>query len=243
MEIDPTKIITVPFADITKLSNSPHEGEILFSIGSIWYIKTVEENNDYWVIKLNLCNDSNPQLAQLDDQLTKLDECLTNGSTYLSLGNILRALGDKPNAENFYQRMLDDTTLSYKTRGHIYYNIGTLAAEQGRYGDALKNIQKAEELIPSAAELSDRQEIDYELVYSYNRLPSRLRIFNTLGLLYRKKGVYEDAYSSFTQALQEEGHALEKAIVNNNLESDRIVSRLSMADGAMAKSDQSRETY
>ncbi|CAF1456018.1 unnamed protein product, partial [Rotaria sp. Silwood1] len=180
MKIDPTKNTTVPIANITKLSNSPHECEILFSIGSVWYLESVEEDTFYWTIKLKFCDDSNPQSAQLDEQLTKLDECLTNGSTYLSLGNILRALGDKPNAENFYQRMLDDRTLSYKTRGHIYYNIGTLAAEQGRYEDALKNIQKVEESIRSAAELSDRQEMNYELVYSYNRLPSRLRVFNTL---------------------------------------------------------------
>ncbi|CAF4088400.1 unnamed protein product, partial [Adineta steineri] len=140
MEIDRANIVKIVCADIENQSQFKQEGEILFSVGSIWKLESIEKMDYYWMVELSFCND-------IDSHLTKLDQRLMNGCTFLSLGNILRELGDKSNAENYYYRMMDDPNLSNDVRGHTYYNIGTLAAEQGRYGDALKNIQTAEKLI------------------------------------------------------------------------------------------------
>jgi len=204
MEIDTSK--SIPFCrDICSQSHFSDEGEILFSIGAVWKLKSVERDEHYWTIKLSFCD-------EVMTQLTELDQRLTNGFTYLSMGNILRELGDKSNAENFYYRMLDTPDLPSETIGHVYYNIGTLAAEQGRYEDALRSVKEAERILPSRSQ--DPNDI---FIYSHNKIPTRLWILNTLGLLYQKCGKYTDARQSFIQALKEDGHDIEKAFVNDNL--------------------------
>jgi tetratricopeptide (TPR) repeat protein len=210
MEIDKTKILTMTCADISAQSQFEQEGEILFSVGSVWKLKSVNKDTHYWTIELSFYND-------VDAQLIEIDQRLMNGFTFLSLANILRELGDQSNSENFYYRMLEIPNLQTKTRGHVHYNLGTLAAEQGRYEDALRHIREAKELILSRKILNNPQETINVLMYSHNQLPSRLRVLNTLGLLYQKKGNYHNAYESFMQALNEEGHELEKAVINNNL--------------------------
>ena len=210
LEIDTTKTLPIACRDIETQSNFSDERECLFSVGAVWKLESVDDYGHLWGIKLSFCHETSSQLIELDQRLT-------NGFTYLSLGNILRELGDKSNAENFYYRMLGMSGLSCLTLGHTYYNLGTLAAEQGRYEDALGNIRKAEQCIPSNLASVNNQDITDMFLYSHNKLPSRLRIFNTLGLLYQRKGNYTDAHKSFTQALVEEGHEVEKGAVNNNL--------------------------
>ncbi|CAF1145533.1 unnamed protein product, partial [Adineta ricciae] len=209
MTIDSTTKTKMKYADITNESKHPQEREILFSVGSVWKIDDVIDG-PVREVKLTFCD-------QIDTELEEIDQRLTNGPTFLSLGNVLRELGDKINAENHYYRMLDRPDLSGEIRGHIYYNIGTLAAEQGRYSDALKSFRLAVELISSESEKDVNSKTLNDLIYHHNIRPTRLRIWNSLGLLYYKNGDCRNARSSFEQSLKEHGHPLEKAIVHNNL--------------------------
>ena len=95
-----------PYANIEEVSSNPDENEVLFFMGFVWKIESMEEmRRNSWYIVLQSCEDYDAELVTYIEQSRR--DC-----TYLTLGNILRELGDYVNAKNFYQRMLRERNLS-----------------------------------------------------------------------------------------------------------------------------------
>jgi tetratricopeptide (TPR) repeat protein len=213
-EINIDKATTIPqkpYANISTQSCIKDEREYLLSMGFIWYIDSVEKSEDnFWKIKLRSCIDTESKVIEHIDQLK--GDC-----SFFSLGMILRELGDYANAKNFYQRTLDDPTLSDETRGRVYYNMGLLADEQGEFMTALDNFTKALELIKLSTIPNNGVPTASRPLYAHSILPSRLNIWNNIGRQEQKKGAYDRAYNAFEKALNEVGSETEIATVYNNL--------------------------
>jgi tetratricopeptide (TPR) repeat protein len=134
----------------------------------------------------------------------------------MTIGNILRELGDHVNADNFYKQMLKDKNLPDDTRGHLYFNMGMLADDRGAYLDALGYFQEAEKLIKTTPTQSSEVPASSRGLFAYDIAPSRMCVFNNLGRTYLKDGEYESAQKYFEDALREPGSKIERAIVLNN---------------------------
>jgi tetratricopeptide (TPR) repeat protein len=206
--IDENTMTRSPFADIRKDSIHQDELEVLFTIGSVWLLEKMEQIDDYWMIELQSCSD-------LDSRLTKIRD-MPDGCNFLSIGNILRELGEYSNARNFYDRMLEEPMLDDETRAVIYYNIGIWAEKQNLHNDTLTNLLKVEDWISKTAIQSNPQSYNSQIPLHHNRLPSKLQILRQIGQVYVKKGDYKTARIFYTRALNEHDDSTDKAKAYNH---------------------------
>ncbi|CAF3658754.1 unnamed protein product [Rotaria sp. Silwood1] len=201
-----------PYANVKLVSANPDDEEILFFMGFVWKIVSMTETTtNHWRIVLQSC-------ADYDSQLNEYIERYTRNCTYLSIGDILRELGDYPNASNFYERMLRESNKTDETRAHIYFNMAILEENQGAYLRALRYYRKAEKLI-KLTETHDNEvsSSSPKALFSHNIYPSRMHALNNIGHIYLKDGDYKSAEEHFERALQEEPSSeVERAVVLNN---------------------------
>lgn len=199
-----------PYANISEVSTKPDENEVLFFMGFVWKLKSMEEMlPNTWYIVLESCTDCDTQLIQYIEESRR-------SCTYLTIGNILRELGDYANATNFYQRMLKEKNLSDETCGHLYFNMAMLAEDRGEYLQAQNYLQQAETFIETTPTHSSEVLALPRGLFAYDIVPSRMRIFNNLGRTYLTDGEYESAQECFEDALREPGSEIERATVLNN---------------------------
>jgi tetratricopeptide (TPR) repeat protein len=210
MRINNTSNLTRPYANISELSAIEDDSEILFSMGFVWKIKSMEEmSRGRWYIVLESCEGDDPDLVT----------CIGNFKSecpFLAIGNILQALGDSANAKNFYQFTTDDKSVSEEIRGHAHYNISLLAADRGEYMDQHFHLLEAEKLIQQTATPKSTTPNPPRPLFSHNIIPSRIRILNNIGNIDRKQGNDKIARECFEKALKEPGSDVDKAVVLNN---------------------------
>jgi tetratricopeptide (TPR) repeat protein len=204
--------ITEVCANISSISQFPLEKEVLFTIGSIWRIDSVENYNGlYWIVKLSSCNDVNLKIIQIFEELT-------DDRTLLMLGDVLRELEQHTQAENIYYKMLDESTVNDETRATLYYNIAMINMEEGKYPAALRNLQEAEKLISSKMINAEPATTISQPLYCRSIVRSPIHIYNNMGRLYQKKGDAGRALEYYIKALSDENSdPIDKATVYDNI--------------------------
>jgi tetratricopeptide (TPR) repeat protein len=204
--------VTEVCADISSISQFPSEKEVLFTIGSIWRIDSVENYNGlYWIVKLSSCNDVNLKIIQFFEELT-------DDRTLLMLGDVLRELEQHTKAENIYYKMLDESTVNDETRATLYYNIAMINMTEGKYPAALRNLQEAEKLISSKMINAEPVTTISQPLYCRSIVRSPIRIYNNMGRLYQKKGDAERALEYYIKALSDgNSDPIDKATVYDNI--------------------------
>jgi tetratricopeptide (TPR) repeat protein len=199
-----------PHANIQKCSAKPDENEVLFFMGFVWKIESMKQwAANHWYIVLKSCGDYDHELIAYIEESRR--EC-----TYLTLGNILRELGDFANANNFYERMLDNENLTDEIRSHVYFNMAMAADYQGAYLQALRHLRQAEEFVKPIATCNNEVLAPSRPLFAHNIVASHLHVWNNKGRCYLKDGKYQLAEDSFKAALQQPGSAVEQATVINN---------------------------
>ena len=212
MHIDNTANLIRPYANVSKLSANKDENEILFFMGSVWKIKSMnmkEKPSKLWYIVLESCKDYDPDLI-------KYIENLKGKCPFLTVGNILQELRDFANAKNFYQLIIEDESFLEETCGHAECAIAMLAADWGEYMDELKHLREAEKLIKQTATPDSKTLNSPRPLYSQDINPSRIRMLNNMGRAYRKLGKCDIARNYFEKALKKPGANIERAAVLNN---------------------------
>jgi tetratricopeptide (TPR) repeat protein len=199
-----------PHANIQKCSAKPDENEVLFFMGFVWKIESMKQwKINHWYIVLKSCADYDHELIAYIEESRR--EC-----TYLTLGNILRELGDYANANNFYERMLENENLTDEIRSHVYFNMAMVADDQGAYLPALTYLRQAEKFIKPIATCNKKVLAPSRPLFADSIVASHLHICNNKGRCYMKDGNYQFAEKSFQEALQQSGSAVERATVLNN---------------------------
>ncbi|CAF1416142.1 unnamed protein product [Didymodactylos carnosus] len=121
----------VPYASIQEQSQIPDEDEVLFSVGTVWRIKSVDRDEDkVWNIVLDLVAEYDQCCIELT---TYLKEQLGEETTLLTLGNFLSELGEYEKAIRYYKILLNELPDDDSERGTIYNKLGYLWYEQGEY--------------------------------------------------------------------------------------------------------------
>jgi hypothetical protein len=203
--------IKQPYASIVDCSTKPYEAEVLFSLGTIWRIKSVKFKEDPCIIELISCDELDSQSAEL---LRKYTE---NGCNLSSVGDILYELGNDEEAEWFYNKELKQGSRDNITPTYLYYKIGKIRFEKGDYSVALDNYKKAENLLRTSSNESDSIKAPQRLYVWDNQSPL-IAIHNTMGIIYEKDNEFEKAIDCYKQALDvKNGSPSEIAIVHDNL--------------------------
>jgi tetratricopeptide (TPR) repeat protein len=125
-----------PFAKIGQFSSNKDENEILFAIGSIFRIESVELYLDnIWLIVLTLTNEVKKEIEDLLEYFTKH---IGTQPSLLELGVLLSKTGDFERAENHYDL------------GVLHNNLGEIYRQQGYFDIAMQYYKLAiDELVES----------------------------------------------------------------------------------------------
>jgi tetratricopeptide (TPR) repeat protein len=186
MKIDPS-ISATPFANVRDASYFQGEAEILFSMHSIFRIgqvKQIEKNNNrLWLVELTLTGDHDPQLQQLTKSMQKN----TAGPTgWFRLGRLMMKVAQFDKAQQVFEMILDRTT-DKKEKGEIYYYLGWIKDDQGKYTEAIIYYEKS---------LKIRQKT---LPANHPHLATS---YNNIGSVYDNMGEYSKALSYYEKALE-----------------------------------------
>jgi tetratricopeptide (TPR) repeat protein len=186
MKIDPS-ISATPFANVKDASYFQGEEEILFSMHSVFRIgqvKQIEKNNSrLWQVDLTLTGDHDPQLQEL----TKSMQDVTEGPTgWFRLGRLMMKVAQFDKAQQVFEMILDQTT-DEKEKGEIYYYLGWIKYDQGKYTEAITYYEKSLEIRQKTLPANH-----LNLAGSYNNI----------GIVYNNMGEYSKALSSHETALE-----------------------------------------
>ena len=155
-----------PFANIKIKSFMKDEDEVLFSLGTIFRIESVESLNEYiWIINLTLSGDEDQQLQDLRKYFQdKLDQT----ATINDLGDFLYQIGDYNRAESYYRILLHKYPSNHRDLVMIYCNMGVLQHCKDNYDEASNYFTTALLLLSNSLPFrNDRDHIDFATI-NYN---------------------------------------------------------------------------
>ena len=225
-----------PFASLNEISKMKDEDEVLFCVGTVFRIETVETvptKKTHWYIQLKLVNDD--QENELTDLRKELEREFCDNCDLCDLGAALIQMGEYNKAERYFLMILEHATHNQLTTPIAYTYLGIIRHNNGDYPKALEYHQQALQLYTKLNETHDHRE-DIGVAYthigsnyhrmgdkqlaleSYNRaaeiqkLPWRISfIFNQIGLIHQDEGDYQQALDYFQKALK-----IEEDVVKRN---------------------------
>jgi tetratricopeptide (TPR) repeat protein len=142
IEADPRAVSTKPFADISKLSYFTEESEVLFMLGSVFRLNSINYRNDQvWIIQMSLCSDDEHDLKQV---LVHMKNQQGSGDMNLrTLGKLLWKMGKLDLAEKYYVRYLDDLASNNPSFRALYDDLAEITSQKGNYDASMQWHQKS----------------------------------------------------------------------------------------------------
>ncbi|CAF3164126.1 unnamed protein product [Rotaria socialis] len=140
---DPKVATSKPFADISAFSEFPGESEVLFMLGSIFRLDSVDRHSygHISIIRMTLCSENESDLKNV---LIDMKRELGSGQTNLrTLGTLLREMGKFDLAEKYLTRLLKELPLNYPILADLYQELSKVAALAGDYDKSVKYRQKS----------------------------------------------------------------------------------------------------
>ncbi|CAF4595213.1 unnamed protein product [Rotaria sp. Silwood1] len=142
IDADPGEDISIPFANINLDYDQDDNKNILFMVGSIFRLVSISYDKDKrCIIKIKLCNENEPDLQQLFENMRK-----ENGygeTNLLVLGMILRDMGKFDLAEKYLFRMLKQLPPNDPLLDALYPALGLIAKDKDDYDKCLRWYRKA----------------------------------------------------------------------------------------------------
>jgi hypothetical protein len=175
IELDYSLSTSSIFADISHLSQFDLEDEILFSMGSVFRIQSLQWN-DYWNIKLISTSDEDPQLKLLY-QWTK-NAVYQNKNLYLQLAGLMLFIYDYDKTDFFLRKLLNEPNFSQDSK-----SLSVISAIFAEIHFQKKNYQTATELYEKLIEIFHKYPED-------NQPMTIQRVYTGLSEIYLEKGDY-----------------------------------------------------
>ncbi|CAF1192124.1 unnamed protein product [Didymodactylos carnosus] len=186
IEIDPT-IKPNPFANIQQQSFFKTESEILFSMGSVFRIKSmVQASSGMWNVTLQFTGVEDQQLRTLRDYITRQ---IRERDDLYTLGKLMIEMGEWERAKTFYRLILKEISAGKNLHyiAPIYNSLAKSCMEKGAYRKAWKYYAKAL-MIKRAIIPPDDTQI--------------AKILNNIGLIEKYQGHYSEALKTYNKVLE-----------------------------------------
>ncbi|CAF1118036.1 unnamed protein product [Adineta steineri] len=174
-----------PFGKIDQFSSNKDENEILFAMGSIFRIESVELfTDDIWLIILTLTNEVK---KEVEDLLAYFTKHIGAQPSLLELGVLLSKTGDYQRAKQFYLRLQNELLENDYDLGVLYNNLGEIYRKQSDLDTAMKYYKLAiDELTESPFGFIDRW---FGIVHS------------NIAMIYDTRGQFDQALIHYRCAL------------------------------------------
>ncbi|CAF3856915.1 unnamed protein product [Rotaria sp. Silwood1] len=143
IDANPKMVTTKPFAEISAYSEFSDESEVLFMLGSIFRLKSVNHNSNdqVWVISMTLCSENEHELKHV---LIDMKQQLGSGETNLhTFGKLLWEMGKPDLAEKYFIRMIEQLPPNDPLLVDLYQDLGKLASYAGDLDKSMEWRQKA----------------------------------------------------------------------------------------------------
>lgn len=185
IEADPCLTDEKPFADISHHSCFPDESEVLFMLGSIFQLISIEQTEDQiWIIHMALCSGNDHDLKPIFEHMK--NQHSQDQTDLLSFGHLLRNMGKFEDAENYYRRLLASLPKDSQDLGRCYHALGIIAYEKADYERSLRLHKNALKIKLRSVKSDD---------------PYLANSYNSIGTIYERKKDYQRALKSFQKAL------------------------------------------
>ncbi|CAF1182466.1 unnamed protein product [Adineta steineri] len=198
---DPHIDSSKPFSNITSFSYFSGEDQILFTLGSIFQLISIQQqdegNERIWIIRMKLSSDKHERLKYVFEHIK--NQYNTEQMNLLSFGRMLRKMSKYDDAEKFYRRLLKELPDGHVNIADCHYELGLVADDKGDYETSLEWHQKSLEIKNQTLKINDPS-----IAFSYNS------IANT----YQKKGDYKRALEYYNKAY----HIWKKTFGENHLD-------------------------
>ena len=137
IDADPRLKGIKPFANITSYSYFPEEEEVLFPMGAIFQLKSVEQDADeLWTMRIELASTTEHSSQSLIKQIK--EDQVEEITTLLTYGDIVQYMGMFDTAEKYYRRFLGQSSASGQHHTDCYYSLGNVAAAKGNCTSSLQ---------------------------------------------------------------------------------------------------------
>lgn len=230
IDADPNVVTSKPFANICGLSKYGNECEVLFMIGCVFRLIDIlpENDNQIWVIRMELCGDNEHELKQLFDHMKKSYGCGDKEINLRSLGDVLRKMGKYDLAEKMYHRLLDELSPINPALSDLYRSLGLVAKDKGELDCSLQWLKKSLEIKMrtdpynyidignlynwigviyerkddnnTALDYYNRSIILFQQAHNENH-PSMAHFYNNSAIIYRKQEKYMEALDFYKKVL------------------------------------------
>jgi tetratricopeptide (TPR) repeat protein len=131
---------TTPFAPIKSYSCYEEEDEVLFTIGAIFKVESVEQMDDMWHVKLQLSKEQNQLCRNLSLHIMKQ---IGSDASPLTLGWFLYRMNDFNKAERYAESLLKQLPNNDRETGNTYNLLGLICKDTGRLTQAVEYYEKA----------------------------------------------------------------------------------------------------
>ncbi|CAF4254921.1 unnamed protein product [Rotaria magnacalcarata] len=185
IEIDET-VNKFQYADISKNSAFENEAEILFTMGAVFRIQSVDhDSRGVWSVKLKLTGEEYEELQKLTHRM--IDKTL-GGGPKVSLASLMIKMGKYGEAQQLLSEIIDDPSIiiDSKALAGVHHHLGLVYKYMEQEQNAVKHYQLSLQM--------KRQLEEPE--------PSSLACtMNCLGLVYEKQDNSAKALECFEEAL------------------------------------------
>ena len=174
------------FAEITSLSYFAGESEVLFMLGSIFRLVSIDCNDQgVWIFRLRLCGNNDLDLQAVFDHMK--NQHGSGETTLLSVGLTLCEMGRYDEAEKFFRRLLKEIPSDHEDIAACYHNLGNLFDHTGDYQSSLSWHEKALETMIRTLNAND---------------PNIATSYNSIAAVHVKMDAYEQAIESYVKAYE-----------------------------------------
>ncbi|CAF4551810.1 unnamed protein product [Rotaria socialis] len=184
-----------PFGSVQHLSFIKDEYEMLFCVGTVFRIKSVEDNGTIWHVALELSNGENIELKGLVEHFSKY--VVETKPILLALADVLTEMGEYEKARHFSELFLSylEPFPQNQLAGVTQSNIGLLDYHEGRYEKAMQkyktrvSMQLLQQTVEVPSNKHDGRRHDLGLLY------------NNIRIIYIHNAKYDEALNFFEKAL------------------------------------------
>jgi tetratricopeptide (TPR) repeat protein len=185
IEADPRLHRKKSFSKINSLSYFPGEEEVLFMVGSIFRLDSIQcDNEGVWNIRMTLCFDDDHQLQTLFQYMK--NELGTGATNVLVFGHLLRKMGKLNDAEKYYRYFLNELSYNDSNMAHCYHALGLVADAKGDYESSLSWYNKSLEMFIRTLKSDD---------------PNIAIAHNSIAIIQQRRSEYTLALESYEKAL------------------------------------------
>ncbi|CAF1148343.1 unnamed protein product [Adineta steineri] len=157
---------TTPFAFIQSFSCCRDEEEVLFSIGAIFKVVSVEKDNNVWHVNLQLCSQQNEFCQNLFDYMKSE---IGSEPSPISYGWFLYRMNEYDKVERYANILLKELPENDKEIGNVYNLLGLMYKAKNLLQQSIESYTKALERYRRTTLYSSSQAINthYNLGLAY----------------------------------------------------------------------------